>query len=107
MLTIRCATCKTKLWKYDKIGHGEVLRCHKARISKWYVDEELQGDKIVCPNCKRRSALIKAAFIKWIRMRFYTMAPSATNRTMAFVCSIQYNDGMKAWRRKKWRKFIS
>lgn len=39
MLTIRCAKCKSKLWKYDKIGQGEVLRCHKARITKWYVEE--------------------------------------------------------------------
>ena len=64
MLTIRCATCKTKLWKYDKIGHGEVLRCHKARISKWYVPVEMQGDKIVCPNCKRPIGIDKGTFYK-------------------------------------------
>lgn len=37
MLTIRCATCKTKLWKYDKI---------------------------VCPNCKRPIGIDKGTFYK-------------------------------------------
>ncbi len=32
MLTIRCAKCKTKLFKYKKIGQGQVLRCYKDRI---------------------------------------------------------------------------
>ena len=26
MLTIKCATCKRKLWKYEKFGKGEVLQ---------------------------------------------------------------------------------
>ena len=41
MLTIRCATCKTKLWKYDKIGHGEVLRCHKVSI-QWHQAQQIE-----------------------------------------------------------------
>jgi len=36
MLTILCAACKTKIWRYDKIGKGHVVRCHKDRIKKWY-----------------------------------------------------------------------
>lgn len=32
MLMIKCAACKTKLWKYDKIGQEEVLGCHKEQI---------------------------------------------------------------------------
>lgn len=47
MLTIRCAGCKRKLWKYEKIGKGEVLRCHKKRITRVYHLENA-GDKIVC-----------------------------------------------------------
>jgi hypothetical protein len=34
VLILKCAACKKKLWKYDKIGPGEVLRCHKDRIIK-------------------------------------------------------------------------
>ena len=69
MLIIRCAKCKSKLWKYDKIGQGEVLRCHKARITKWYVEEEMQGDKIVCPVCKQAIGIDKGTF--------YEMDPNA------------------------------
>lgn len=64
MLIIRCAKCKSKLWKYDKIGQGEVLRCHKARITKWYVEEEMQGNKIVCPVCKQAIGIDKGTFYK-------------------------------------------
>ncbi len=31
---INASACKKKLWKYDNIGQGEVLRCHKSRIIK-------------------------------------------------------------------------
>lgn len=84
MLTIRCATCKTKLWKYDKIGHGEVLRCHKARISKWYVPVEMQGDKIVCPNCKRPIGIDKGTFYKMDLTPFSTMGQNGINNAAAF-----------------------
>jgi hypothetical protein len=46
MLTIRCAACKRKLWKYDKVGKGEVLRCHKSRISSYEFLQE--GEKVKC-----------------------------------------------------------
>ena len=36
MLVIKCAGCKAKLFKYDKIGHGAVLRCYKDKITKNY-----------------------------------------------------------------------
>ncbi len=32
MLTIRCAKCKTKLFKYKKIGFGKILKCYKDRM---------------------------------------------------------------------------
>ena len=47
MLVIRCAACKRKLWKYDKIGRGEVLRCHKDRITRRYEVKE-EEDRIKC-----------------------------------------------------------
>lgn len=42
LLVIRCAACKNKLWKYDKIGKGEVLRCYKDRIVEFYSEEFLR-----------------------------------------------------------------
>jgi hypothetical protein len=43
MLTLRCAACRRKLWKYLKLGKGEVLRCHKERITRVYEAEERDG----------------------------------------------------------------
>jgi len=36
MLTIKCAKCKAKLFKYQKIGSGSVLKCHKSRVKRVY-----------------------------------------------------------------------
>ncbi|BHH84823.1 hypothetical protein [Desulforhopalus sp. 52FAK] len=47
MLTILCAACRTKLWKYEKRGHGHVVRCHKERITKWY-KADVVGHKVFC-----------------------------------------------------------
>ncbi|MEG6616366.1 hypothetical protein V6C27_08015 [Peptococcaceae bacterium 1198_IL3148] len=63
MLIIRCASCKNKLWKYDKIGKGEVLRCHKARIEKLYSDIIKENDKIKC-CCGKDIGIDKGTFIK-------------------------------------------
>ena len=68
MLTIKCSACKRKLWKYDKIGQGQVLRCHKDRITKAY-DYEQQGEKIVC-LCGKPIGIDKGSSIKMIRNAF-------------------------------------
>jgi hypothetical protein len=47
MLTIKCASCKTKLFKYRKIGSGDVLRCHKDRISKAF-HYRTEAGKLLC-----------------------------------------------------------
>ncbi len=47
MLVIRCAACRRKLWRYQKIGKGALLRCHKARIDRvWHL--EVVDGKAVC-----------------------------------------------------------
>ncbi len=68
MLTIHCAACKKKLWRYDKIGQGEVLRCHKARIKKMYTSE-IQEEKILCP-CGKKIGIDKGSFYKMIAKAF-------------------------------------
>ena len=47
MLTIKCSACRRKLWKYEKLGKGEVMRCHKTRIKKMYDTVQHDG-KIHC-----------------------------------------------------------
>ncbi len=46
MLTIKCAKCGTKLFKYRKVGTGRVLRCWFSRIIEDYSMRD--GDKILC-----------------------------------------------------------
>ncbi|WP_462325791.1 hypothetical protein [Desulfoplanes sp.] len=69
MLTIRCATCRQKLWKYKKLGHGSVLRCHKDRIDKMLCSPAIKGDKICCP-CGQTIGIDKGSFYKMIKKAF-------------------------------------
>ena len=68
MLIIHCAACKKKLWRYDKIGPGEVLRCHKDRIGKNYHALILE-QSIHCP-CGRQIGIDKGTFYKMIAKAF-------------------------------------
>jgi len=68
MLTIRCSACKTKLWKYDKVGSGEVLRCHKSRITRIYT-MTTRNDKIYC-QCGQTIGIDKGRHIKMIKKAF-------------------------------------
>ena len=68
MLTIKCAACKRKLWKYEKIGKGEVLRCYKGRIDREY-EYQRQGDKILC-MCGKEIGIDKGGHIKMIKKGF-------------------------------------
>lgn len=68
MLTIHCAACKKKLWKYDKIGHGHLVRCHKGRIKNWYFTEHI-GHKIHC-TCGKEIGIDKGTFYRMIANAF-------------------------------------
>lgn len=69
MLVIRCAACRRKLWKYNKIGSGAVLRCYKSRITQIYTQLETQGDKLACP-CGTLIGIDKGPHIKMIAKGF-------------------------------------
>jgi hypothetical protein len=68
VLVLRCAACKKKLWKYDKVGPGEVLRCHKDRIIRIYASTKENG-KIKCP-CGKEVGIDKGTYIKMIGKAF-------------------------------------
>lgn len=68
MLIIHCAACKKKLWKYDKVGHGHVVRCHKKRITKWY-NIELIDHKIHCA-CGKEIGIDKGGHYRMIARSF-------------------------------------
>jgi hypothetical protein len=68
VLVIKCGACKRKLWKYDKIGQGEVLRCHKDRIVRIY-DVETQHHRLRC-HCGNDIGIDKGTYIKMIKKAF-------------------------------------
>lgn len=68
MLVLRCASCGRKLWRYDKIGPGELLRCHKDRIDRFYQAVEKNG-RILC-SCGRSVGIDKGSFYKMIAKGF-------------------------------------
>ena len=68
VLVIKCAACKRKLWKYDKIGQGEVLRCHRDRITRWYEVRQEEG-RIRC-LCGKDIGIDKRNHIKMIGKAF-------------------------------------
>lgn len=68
MLVLKCAACKRKLWRYDKIGPGEVLRCHKDRIQKMY-NSQMNGHKIQC-TCGKDVGIDKGSNYKMISKAF-------------------------------------
>ncbi|OBQ52429.1 hypothetical protein [Halodesulfovibrio spirochaetisodalis] len=65
MLTFKCAACRRKLWKYYKIGKGEVVRCHKERITKIFEIDERDG-KVFC-LCGRPIGVDKEGHFRMIR----------------------------------------
>ena len=77
MLTIKCSACRKKLFKYFKIGHGEVLRCHKERITKAY-NIILQDGKLTCP-CGKPIGIDKGTFYSMINGHF-TYAGTKENK---------------------------
>ena len=50
MYTIKCVKCKSKIFKYRKIGKGRVLRCWFGRIEEDYSVRENDLVKCRCGN---------------------------------------------------------
>ena len=63
MITIKCAKCKSKVFRYLKIGKGRVLHCWKGRIVKDYSIREGSEVKCQCGN------LIGIDEGKWVDMK--------------------------------------
>ena len=69
MLVLRCAACRKKIWRYHKIGKGEVLRCHKERIDRDYGNCSTDGYKIRC-SCGNDIGIDKGNYYKMIANAF-------------------------------------
>ncbi|HHU91548.1 MAG TPA: hypothetical protein GXZ20_00235 [Halanaerobiaceae bacterium] len=69
MLIIKCAKCKAKLLKYNKIGMGRVLRCWKDRIKQVY-EAGVQDGHLLCLKCNNIIAEDVGDFYKMDRNAF-------------------------------------
>jgi hypothetical protein len=63
MLTIRCAKCRAKIFKYKKVGKGRVLHCWKGRILEDHSVRNGAEARCTCGN------LIGVDERKWIKMK--------------------------------------
>ena len=63
MITIRCAKCRSKIFKYQKVGKGRLWHCWKDRIIEDYSSRD--GNKIKC-QCGNPIGIDEG---KWIRMK--------------------------------------
>jgi len=62
MLTIKCAGCKAKIFKYKKFGKGKVLYCYKDRIKEDFSSKD--GKDYKCKKCGRVIGLDEGGRIK-------------------------------------------
>jgi hypothetical protein len=69
VLVLRCAACRKKIWKYRKVGKGEVLRCHKDRIERDYGNWSLRGQKARC-SCGKDIGIDKGGHYRMITGAF-------------------------------------
>ena len=72
MITIKCARCKRKIFRYIKIGEGRLLHCWKARIVEDYSVHDGKKVKCQCGN------LIGIEREKWIKMKQHTFTYSGS-----------------------------
>lgn len=65
MLTMKCAACRKKLFRYRKIGQGEVHRCHKDRIVRMVHAQE-HPDGLYCA-CGRRVGMDRGSYYTMVK----------------------------------------
>ncbi|MBN2543581.1 hypothetical protein JXI42_12015 [bacterium] len=72
MLTVKCAKCNGKIFRYHKIGKGRLLRCWLDRIIKDYSVRD--GDEVRC----RCGSLIGTVEGKSVKMKQNSFTYSGT-----------------------------
>lgn len=68
MLTIKCGRCKSKILKYNKIGHGKILRCYRERIHKLY--GYVKEGQLKCRDCHHSIGNLKNGHFKMYGKEF-------------------------------------
>lgn len=63
MITIKCARCKRKIFRYIKVGKGKLWHCWKDRIVE---DFSIHDGKNIKCNCGNLIGVDKE---KWIKLK--------------------------------------
>jgi len=70
MITVKCAKCKRRIFRYLKIGKGKLWHCWKDRIIE---DKSIRdGDEIKC-QCGNLVGIDEG---KWIKMKQHSFTYS-------------------------------
>ena len=72
MITVKCIKCKRIIFKYQKIGKGNLWHCWKNRIKS---DNSIRKGKEVYCICEN---LIGIEEEKWIKMKQHSFEISGT-----------------------------
>ncbi len=72
MITIKCAKCNGKVFRYVKVGKGRLLHCWKGRIMKDFSIRD--GNKVRC-QCGNLIGIDEG---KWIKMKQHSFIYSGT-----------------------------
>jgi hypothetical protein len=70
MIVVRCAECRRKVFKYQKIGKGRLWHCWKDRIIEDYSIRDKNEIRCQCGN------LIGIDQGKWIKMKQHSFTYS-------------------------------
>ena len=60
-LEVKCR-CEKKLFKYQKMDTGRLIKCFLSKILRDYVNlppNLKTGDKVLCPSCQKRIGAIQ------------------------------------------------
>ncbi len=60
IIIIKCDKCKSKIFKYEKVGRGHILRCYKKNILE---DHAVYENKKVLCSCGNKIGVDKGKFI--------------------------------------------
>jgi hypothetical protein len=74
MIVIKCAQCKSKIFKYVKVGKGRLLHCWKARIVEDYSVRD--GSEIKC-QCGNLIGIDEGGWVK-LKRRSFTYSGTIT-----------------------------
>ncbi|MFW6173570.1 MAG: hypothetical protein ACOC5T_07490 [Elusimicrobiota bacterium] len=72
MLTVKCANCKQKIFRYVKIGKGKLWHCWKDRIVEDYSITDGRYVKCRCGN------IIGIDEKKWIKLKQHSFITVGT-----------------------------